>query len=215
MKKIRDFIYDYNDIFVALLIIAVAFIATGIALDNAFFTNYTGILVSTLPITLLSYDERSHFDKYSATLPVSRSQYVSAKYLIGLLALLCAMIVLAAALAVKSAADGSFSPGGLAARMMAFLSFSLVVPALDLPFIFRFGVEKGRIAYLIILIACAGLLAAVPFLSSSDPAEADTLGYEALYTAKGFLLPALCLLAVALYTGSWALSAALYKKREL
>ena len=50
----------------------------------------TGIL----PITLLSYDEREGWITYCQTLPYTKAQYVSAKYVMGLIVCLGAMVLL-------------------------------------------------------------------------------------------------------------------------
>ena len=50
----------------------------------------TGIL----PITLLSYDEREGWITYCQTLPYTKAQYVSAKYVMGLFVCLGSMVLL-------------------------------------------------------------------------------------------------------------------------
>jgi len=67
-----------------LIVIVFAVIGT-LQKDNFFFILYPAIMVSMVSVTLLSYDEREHFCFYCAAMPVKRSVYVSAKYLIGLI----------------------------------------------------------------------------------------------------------------------------------
>ena len=68
-----------------LLILVVVFIALSWAGEGSmFFLFYPIILVSMIPVTLLGYDERDRWMGYSAALPYTRGQLVSAKYLVGL-----------------------------------------------------------------------------------------------------------------------------------
>ena len=53
--------------------------------ENMFFVFYPCLLTGIVPVNLLAYDERSRWLQYSGTLPYTRAQIVSGKYLIGLL----------------------------------------------------------------------------------------------------------------------------------
>lgn len=67
-----------------LLICAVFF---GISLTgegNLFFITYPAMLCSLIPATLQTYDERGKWACFAGTLPFTRAQLVSAKYLVGL-----------------------------------------------------------------------------------------------------------------------------------
>ena len=71
---------------------------------------------------------------------------------------------------------------------------------------FRWGVEKGRIAYycMIGFVCAAGYLGSVFFTESRK------------VTAAGSLVPwAMILLGTAIYAASWLASIALYQKREV
>lgn len=67
------------------IFIAVAFFSP----DSSSFLMIPVLLSGIIPITLLAYDERSHWTEYSGALPYSKAQIVSAKYLIGLLLQAC------------------------------------------------------------------------------------------------------------------------------
>lgn len=134
---------------------------------------------------------------------ISRGQYVSAKYLVGLLAATAAALLaaLAQSLQMGVAAGGLGGYFGIAAGILA---GGLAGPAITLPFVFRFGAEKGRIAYyMVILLLCAGMTvlgnaSSAALLPGSMP---------------GALLAFLA--AAVLYGASWLLSIAFYQKRAL
>ena len=52
--------------------------------DNLILTIYPGIITGMLPMTLLTYDEMEHFCPWCDSLPVTRKDYVTAKYLVAL-----------------------------------------------------------------------------------------------------------------------------------
>ena len=77
----------------AYLLIAVVFIALSFFSDNnMFFVFYPCLLCGMIPVNLLAYDERSRWTQYSGTLPYTKTQIVSGKYLIGLFAQLAILI---------------------------------------------------------------------------------------------------------------------------
>ena len=129
-----------------------------------------------LPTSLLAVDERDGWDRTAEMLPVTRAQRVGAKFLLG-----SALLTMAALFAVAG----------------------LACPAVTLTFGFRFGTEKARYLYF--------LLMAVIFAAGAA---------LFLFPPEGFSFPwwgsALTLFgAFAVYGLLYLLSAALYKKREL
>ena len=75
-----------------------------------------------------------------------------------------------------------------------------------LPILFRFGAEKGRLAYLIFIGVICGGITALSLSASSKNVSAATMPTPTL---------GLCVGAIMLYILSWRLSVALYQKREL
>lgn len=190
-----------------LLIVAVFLIAAPFSGDNLFLMMYPCILASMVPVNLLAYDAQSKWEQYAGTLPCSRAQLVSAKYLIGLFAS-CGVLVLIALVQSIRMALGGIPVQALGSLMAMSLISSFVVPAITLPLIFRFGPEKGRILYLVVVGMACGISAAVS-ISSSPTLFSREISPE---------LPVLglaCLAAAVLYGASWYLSILFYKKREL
>ena len=67
-----------------LLICAVFFGISPAGEGNLFFITYPAMLCSLIPATLQTYDERGKWACFAGTLPFTRAQLVSAKYLVGL-----------------------------------------------------------------------------------------------------------------------------------
>ena len=125
-------------------------------IPGAFYSTFAVVYASMLPYTALAYDERSHWDQMAAMMPYADRDIVLGKYVFGWLstaAAAAATFVLQTVLAaVWSGAEGPSVP-------VILLSVCVAVCILDitLPMMFRFGVEKARLAmFLIIFLVCAG-----------------------------------------------------------
>lgn len=189
------------------LVIAAVFMAVSLAsTDNMFFVFYPCLLCGMIPVNLLGYDERSRWMQYSGTLPYTKSQIVSSKYLIGLLAQLVMMIVTGIAQGIKMAVLDEFILGEFVVLMIMLLIVSTLTSSISLPFIFKLGVEKGRTAYYVMIgfVCGAGVLASSLFMGDFM-AEART----------NLLLGIFAVVGVCIYIFSWYLSVVFFKKREI
>lgn len=180
----------------AFLIIVVAFSiggAAGSEVVSSFSTFYPCLMAGLMVPTLLAYDEKEKWHFYVQTMPVTRTQYVTGKYLFGL--------CISAAMTLLSAIVMLIAYKGLSGFSIRF-SACLLLQALLLPFLFWLGAEKGRLIYALV----AGIFAA---LAVGGWMAADLGGGIHFGTAP--LLAA----ALLLYALSWRLSILLYRKREL
>lgn len=189
----------------ALLLIAVVFLGISFAGDeNIFFIVYPTLITSMIPMTLISYDERDRWTQYSAVLPYSREQLVSAKYLIGLLFTVLMALFTILALMLKMVLLSAISLYEIGIVGIVLLVMGLIGPTFLLPFVFRFGVEKGRILYyvMIVLICACG-------------AAAATAGDQVQLPSQKWMFAVAILAVILLYVLSWYLSVRVYQKREL
>lgn len=111
---------------------------------NAFFVVYTGLM---LPVSLMAYDERAHWDSFAAMLPYPPRALVLSRYAAGwLLTLLAGVLYLVGALIQDQGA-----PLGTALGTLGWvLAVVLLCQAILFPFFFRVGTEQGRL-YMILL----------------------------------------------------------------
>ena len=143
-------------------------------IPGAFYSTFAVVYASMLPYTALAYDERSHWDQMAAMMPYSDRDLVLSKYVFGWLstaAAAAASFVLQTVLAaVWPGAEGPSVP-------VILLSVCVAVCILDitLPMMFRFGVEKARLAmFLIIFLVCAGAGA----VSAIDQSGGPDFGFQ-------------------------------------
>ena len=122
----------------AFFLIVVIFFGISLLGSASFFLLvYPCILMGLIPSSLLSYDEREKWDVYSGTLPCTRAQLVSGKYLTGLLGELPVILLTVALYGVSQARTGAFDPAVLARMAGVMLLLGLIGPATTLPFLFR------------------------------------------------------------------------------
>ena len=139
------------------LLIIVIFSAVSLMDDSmGFFSTFPVLIAGMLPVTLLSYDEKEKWHIYSGTVPYSRDQLVSSKYIFGLLVSLAALVFSAAVLAIRLSITNSFSVIEFLSSVAGMFTAGLLGSALVLPFIFKLGAEKGRIMYFVVIIAIFG-----------------------------------------------------------
>ena len=195
--------YCRSYLFVAAIFIIVSFFGN----DNLFFAFYPCLLYGMIPVNLLAYDEQSRFLSYSGTLPYTKAQIVSGKYIIGIIAQSAILAVTAATQAIKMALNGSFNLSEYLVVLLLVFCVSTLVAPLSLPFMFKFGTEKGRMVYFFMVgIVCAGGFASSALLENGSFAES---------TGFGGFLPWLCAVCLAVYALSWYLSIVFYRKREV
>ena len=99
--------------------------------------------MNMLPYTALAYDERSKWDQIAAMLPYTNADIVLAKYLLGYL-----MVGAAAAL---NLAAKLVTHSELGVILLGFC-MGLIMMAVTLPLMFRFGVERGRMFFIVLMV---------------------------------------------------------------
>lgn len=175
------------------------------AIPSSFNNVFAVVYAAMLPYTAMAYDERSHWDQLAAMLPYSGRDIVLSKYLLGWLciaaaALLSVLIQWGLSLVL---ADYFFSP----AMLLLAVWGAAAVLAVTLPLMFRFGVERGRMAMFVIIFLVCGAAGALSSVASS---MAKTPGFS----FGGPLMTALPLAAAVLTLISVPLSLRLYQRKD-
>ncbi len=193
----------------ALLIIALVFIGISMAdTENRFFSTFPAVFAGIVPLSVLGYDEQSKWNEYADGLPCSRAQMVSVKYILGLLSFIPFFLLsLAGTAAMAAIAQTTLDLAKLCADGALLLAVNLFFPTLTLPFFFRFGVNKGRIAYYVAIgLLAAGIAASGIFTYAPDAIGPVEIPFYVSYILLG--------IAALLFALSWLLSVCFYRKRE-
>lgn len=205
---VKNDFYSVMEYCRALLFVMVLFIIVGIAKHNVLFMIlYPLLLLSIIPVSVISVDERFGWDKYMLTLPISKKDYVTSKYLFHII-LMGIGLIFTFAVSVLMKVD-LISVSLLAAVLIV---FSLIFNGILFPFMFRFGVAKGKIIYMAFMAAWGCIFG---FLSSSFYVENIRINdlYQKYFS--GGLLGIVVIFAAALYVLSMLISIKVYKKRDI
>ena len=108
--------------------------------------------------------------------------------------------------AIRKYTQGTFILTDYAILMTLLLIISCITSSISLPFMFKLGVEKGRMAYYIMI----GFVCASSVIASSLFQE----HLQVTITWSSFIF-LLAIASIAIYICSWYLSIVFYKKREI
>ena len=172
--------------------------------NNIMFVTIPIMLSGIMPITLLAYDERSRWTEYCGALPYSGAQIVSAKYLVGLIMQAATSFAVFISLLIK---DDTFISGHSEEILMSVIAMfiiALMFPSICMPFSLKFGTEKGRLIYYVVIAAVAG--AVMLSMESTD---------EIPYKLQSNTVPLIPIGLIVLYVLSWLLSVVLYNHKEV
>ena len=110
------------------------------------------VYVIMLPITTISYDERSKWNQLAAMMPYTARQLVLSKYLLGYIG---AGLVAVLALFSQVCFDRGTSQDMLLTVLLMPCA-GIILLSFLLPVMFRWGTEKGRLAYFLTAALLAG-----------------------------------------------------------
>ena len=193
--KLISAIGRFYIIFVSLVMLISFFSA-----KTGFLSLYAVIFMSILGPSTIAYDERDKWEKFALTLPITKAQYVSSKYLISLILSLAAMIIAV----VSSAVNKGFS-NAILTNFAVYFVLSLFYPAISLPVILRFGYTKGKIP-LVVFAAAFGSMGV--FLARLD------FVYTYISHLNYFVFIAVFLSAI-IFALSWFISVRLYNNKDI
>lgn len=175
----------------------------------AFFIPFIAVMIS---ITTFNYDDFNKWDAYAISLPVSRKQIVAAKYLFTLLTVLASALIGALLSLLIIALKGTdFLWQEFSFEMLVSTGAILVVLAIIYPFIYKYGAEKGRMFFFLMMfvgsIAFGGIALLLQNITISFPQDVIHFFQQML----PYVAPILVL--VTLYC-SYLISCHVYLKKE-
>ena len=185
------------------------FIVLGLILKNPFFLTYIGVFFAVMPISLMSFDETSRWDRYVLGMPFSRRTIVTAKYAVTLIlaAFACVIMLL---MSLVLAGGGRMSLEASLPVMASSVALSLIFPTVLYPLNFKLGTTKARMAMLVLVGAVTG---GMVLLSTRHSIIGD-LTVKMRNTSPAVFCGIGAAVLLALFAASWALSVRFYTKRE-
>lgn len=194
--------YCRSYLFLTLLFIALSVVSG----ENLVFAIYPSVVCGFVTVTLLSLDEKSRWLSYSASLPYTKGQIVSEKYLLGLVLQIAVLALTGIAQAVRMDRSGTLEAEPLFVLMALLTAVALMTSAVNLPLVFRFGCERARILFYVLIGIICALGVVIPMF----------LNGEIMFRIDPVTVSAVAILIAAIgYVLSWILSVQIYKRREI
>ncbi|HAQ41200.1 MAG TPA: ABC-2 transporter permease [Clostridiales bacterium] len=183
------------------LILMIFYFILGIASkDFAMFGSMITVFAAIMPITSMAYDEKNNWDRYALTMPISRKDLVLSRYIFGMIFLCAAFII---TLVINLVLGGS-SIFEVIMTNLGIFALGIIIMSVIFPVIFKFGVEKGRIFMMMVLLAPTAAMVVLSKLGF-------TLQDEKSAKAFIYFLP---VIGIAAFAASVLISVSIYGKKE-
>ena len=188
----------------------------GIAFTGVWSADIVGVLlvvmVVMLPMNVFAYDKQAKWDTYGLALPVGRTKTVAARYLCVLLLCLLSVGLTAILGGMRYAAGRVEEPVEFLVSCSVMGLMSVLVNAIMLPFLYKFGPERARMMFFgimggIVLLVVAALfpLGGLEWLKSlelAEPTPAQAAAIPAVAAVAGLALLAVSFLLSRHFYGS-------------
>ncbi|CDM70219.1 putative membrane protein [Clostridium bornimense] len=115
--------------------------------DIYYLSGIIAMLTLLIPITVISYDEKAKWERYALTMPISKGTIVISRYVLTI-----CVSVIGGILSTIAGLIISTNIKEVLLINMSVISLGLLVISFAFPFIFKYGVDKGRIIMVILFV---------------------------------------------------------------
>ena len=166
-------------------------------------------------IATFSYDEMAKADRYILTLPLTRKEVVRAKYMLVIL-----LTLVGAVLGVLASGIISYAMSKALPDFLELISYALggilgiaFVEGIQIPCMYKFGAEKGRMQIFIVIAIMALLLGGIFFIG--EKINVNLPVNNILNILTNFLPLVLLALTAIIYFVSYKIAYKLYSQKEI
>lgn len=186
----------------------------GFCVAGVFDFSIIGVLVSvfglTSPMSSVALDDAAHWDRYAAATPAGRKGIVAGKYLFTLLVILVSGLAGTAIMLGMSAAGLIDNPPQeLVVVILSCAAVTLLLDAVILPFLLKYGAEKARIVSMITFVLIFGSIVLLGGLANNGVNMPQLPGWLA-----AALPPVFALVSMGGFALSFAVSLGIYDRKE-
>lgn len=203
----------------SLLIIIVVFIGLGVSSKSSL--TFMPIMLMTaigmIGLATFSYDEISKADKYLLTFPTNKKEMVIAKYI-----LIIGMIIIGAIVSIIVTYGINYIVYSEIPDIKPILTMVLggvfgisLVEAIQIPSVYKWGAEKGRIQMFVLIILIGALIGGLVFLITNAGLSIQFNTNQILEFIKNFGTYILIAVILLMYFLSYKLSCKIYMKKEI
>lgn len=204
-------------IFLILIFCSMGMIGTdAINFAPTFITFMIGMMV----LSTFNYDEASHAEKYILALPLTRKEIVMSKYVLaivgnilgGIIGIILTIIIVNVMNVIRPDDLIRLDYQGLLVTVISGIFGVALIQAIQIPSVYRFGAEKGRIQMFLLIFLLILMIAGVGFLIAKIGFDINM--EEINHFMNRFGIPFLILVSAVLYYISYKISYKILKKKE-
>ena len=178
------------------------------------------VMIGMIVLSTFNYDETSHAEKYILSLPLTRKEIVMSKYVLAIVANILGSIVGILLTIIIVNVINVIRPEDLIKLDFENLSITAVsgifgvalIQAIQIPSVYRFGAEKGRIQMFLLLFLLVLMIAGVGVLITKIGFDINIEKINRFMNHFG--IPILILVSAILYYISYKISYKIFKKKE-
>ena len=200
LKDLLNLKSTFKTLGIMILFFACVFIPQG----NGFIFGIIILMFAMMVVTTISYDDLAKWDTYALTMPVTRKEIVTSKYLIMIiLNTLGSLLALVVGIIGNMIMGQSFSLEILAITGVIFL-IAFIFGSVIIPLIYKFGTEKARLMLILCALIPTALILLVEQMKIPLPTNENPWTYLALLIG----------LTIAGMVVSFMISLRIYEKKE-
>lgn len=206
--------YKSTILFIIILFIVCAFLNNNFAI---FLPVFMPLWFGMLGISSFSYDDLAKTDKYILTFPVNKKDVVKARYMYILIVTLIGTLLgfiftlFSQEIQTPNIINKEFLINTLASMVGSSVGV-MFIQAFQIPIMYKFGSEKGRIIQMIMIVVfMIGVSVIATTLMKIFEISLDNL----LIMLKDYLIAILGAIVIATYILSFAISCKIYDKKEI
>ena len=152
----KDLLMIKSNLKMVLIMLVVFFI---MALQGEFDISFVPpFIVVMLFMSTFSYDEFNKWDAYSVTLPNGRKNVVKSKYVASLILTIVTIILTIILNSLVGLINNNLEFDKFISTIMGCVFGVILIQSIMYPFIFKYGMEKGRIGLFVISFAIVGII---------------------------------------------------------
>lgn len=196
------------------LIILVITVLLSLNSSDNFAVTYLTFIAGFLTISSFGYDDNGNCMSFLMTLPVSRELYVKSKYLLGFLLTSIGWLSGMVITCVIGLVNHNLPEPEALLFQLIWLLLWMMVMALTLPPLFKYGAERGRIALLAIMLVILAVAYAGSKLTEQMGFDIDAVvgSLSGLNTVA--IVAGMAVLAIVMVGISYVISARIVQKKE-
>ncbi len=206
--------YKTTILFMILIFIVCSFLNNNLI---NFLPVYMTLCFGMIAISSFSYDNLAKTDRYLLTFPINKKDIVKARYIyILLFTLLGSLLGLLISIIIQCIKTGDMINKEFLNNTLAIIvgSFSamMFLEAFQIPIMYRFGAEKGRIIQMVMIVA---LMIGISLITTTLMKIVNISLDSFIIMLKDYLMAVLGITIIITYILSFIISSKIYERKEI